>query len=89
VLIGGQVGIVGHIQLADEVSVGAQSGVSKSILDKGKVYRGSPARELREELRQEAAMRKLPEIIIAVRTLEEKTRRLEQLLTPEKTSTIE
>jgi UDP-3-O-[3-hydroxymyristoyl] glucosamine N-acyltransferase len=78
VMIGGQVGIVGHLEIADGVSIGAQSGVSKSILDKGKVFRGSPAHELREELRQEAALRRLPELIATVRALEERIARLEQ-----------
>jgi UDP-3-O-[3-hydroxymyristoyl] glucosamine N-acyltransferase len=76
-MIGGQVGIVGHIEIADDVSVGAQSGVSKSILEKGKVFRGSPAHELRVELRQEAAVRKLPELIATVRALEDKLAKLE------------
>ena len=79
VLVGGQVGIVGHIEIADGVSIGAQSGVSKSIMEEGKVFRGSPAHELREELRQEAATRKLPELITTVRALEEKILKLEQV----------
>ena len=31
VLIGGQVGIVGHVEIGDDTAIGAQSGVSKNI----------------------------------------------------------
>lgn len=61
-MIGGQVGIVGHIELADEVKVGAQSGVSKSVKKPGTVLRGTPALELKKQLKMEAILRRLPEI---------------------------
>ena len=41
-MIGGQAGIVGHIQLGDGAKINAQSGVSKSI-EPGKAVTGSPA----------------------------------------------
>ena len=34
-MIGGQVGIVGHIKIADEVKIAAQSGIGNSIEEKG------------------------------------------------------
>ncbi len=61
-MIGGQVGIVGHIELPDEVKIGAQSGVSKSYKQKGIVLRGSPAQPLKEQLKVEAILRKLPKL---------------------------
>ncbi|MBL0175132.1 MAG: UDP-3-O-(3-hydroxymyristoyl)glucosamine N-acyltransferase [Ignavibacteria bacterium] len=70
VIIAGQVGLVGHIEIADDVTVGAQSGVSKSILETGKVFRGSPAHEIHDELRAEAAIRQLPDLLRTVRALE-------------------
>lgn len=80
VIIAGQVGIVGHIDIGDDVTVSAQSGVSRSLHGPGKVFRGSPAREIHEELRQEAAQRQLPELIQTVRALEQRLRQLEQQL---------
>ncbi len=56
--IAGQVGMVGYMTTADDVTIGAQSGVSKSINQAG-IYSGSPAVELRQRLRQEAALRRL------------------------------
>ncbi len=79
VIIAGQVGLVGHIDVGDGVTVTAQSGVSKSISGTGKVFRGSPAREMHEELRQEAAIRQLPDVIAAVRKLEARLKELEEL----------
>lgn len=56
--IAGQVGVVGYIETAPNVILGAQSGVSKSITQPG-VYSGSPAMELKQRLKQEAVMRRL------------------------------
>ena len=42
-MIGGQVGIVGHLTIADEVKIAAQSGISSSIKVKGAIIQGSPA----------------------------------------------
>ncbi len=76
-MIAGQVGFVGHLVIGDGVIVGAQAGVSKSITGAGKVYRGAPARELREELRQEAALRRLPDLIAEVQELKKHLKDLE------------
>lgn len=69
-VIAGQVGITGHIQTADHVIVGAQSGVSKSVTKPG-TYFGYPAKNHREALKLEGALRSLPELIERVRQLEE------------------
>lgn len=61
VTLAGQVGTVGHIEIGDGVMVGGQAGVSQD-LESGKVYTGTPARELREQRRMEAWIRKLPRI---------------------------
>ena len=44
-MFSGQVGIVGHLQIADNTTISAQSGISKSITKPGEVYMGSPAFE--------------------------------------------
>jgi UDP-3-O-[3-hydroxymyristoyl] glucosamine N-acyltransferase len=71
--IAGQVGLVGHIETGDDVVIIAQSGVSKSLTKPG-VYQGSPAKEVRNAFKQEAAIRMLPELLDRVRELEEKLR---------------
>ncbi len=74
--IAGQVGMIGHITTADDVIIIAQSGVSKSITKPG-TYFGAPAKEFRTALRQEGAIRQLPELLEKVKELEEKIRKLE------------
>ncbi|MEN3026163.1 MAG: UDP-3-O-(3-hydroxymyristoyl)glucosamine N-acyltransferase [Chlorobiota bacterium] len=74
--IGGQVGIVGHVQLGDDVVIEAQSGVSKSLPRPGR-YFGSPAQEHYVALRQQAALRQLPEVL---RELHYLRQRLEELM---------
>lgn len=69
-IIAGQVGIVGHIETTDHVIVGAQSGISKSITKAG-TYFGYPAKNHREALKLEGALRSLPELIERVKKLEE------------------
>ena len=71
VILAGQVGVVGHIELGDGVKIGAQSGVAKSV-DAGKAVFGSPARDLLESKKIEAALRRLPDLLKRVRKLEKK-----------------
>jgi UDP-3-O-[3-hydroxymyristoyl] glucosamine N-acyltransferase len=76
-VIAGQVGFVGHIEIADRITIGAQSGVSKSLRESGKTYFGYPAKEHHEALRQEGAIRQLPELIAVVRQLQKRIEELE------------
>lgn len=69
VMIGGQVGFVGHIEIGDNTTIGAQSGVSKS-LPANSVYFGYPARPIMQAKREEAALRKLPELLKKISNLE-------------------
>ncbi|MDT8323419.1 MAG: UDP-3-O-(3-hydroxymyristoyl)glucosamine N-acyltransferase [Bacteroidota bacterium] len=86
VIVAGQAGLVGHIEIGDRVTVGAQAGVSKDLAGEGRMFRGSPAREIHEELRLEAAMRHLPELIKTVRRQEARIAELEAALSAEKGS---
>ncbi len=71
VMIGGQVGFVGHIEIGDNTTIGAQSGVSKS-LPPNSIYFGYPARPIMQAKREEAALRKLPELLKKIANLEAK-----------------
>lgn len=76
-MLGGQAGITGHIETVARVVVGAQSGVSKSITKAG-TYFGYPARDLREALKHEATLRKLPDLIDRVKELEEEIKKMKE-----------
>lgn len=68
VTIAGQVGIGGHVNIGDNTIIAAQSGVSKSV-PANSIVMGSPVKPIMEEKRIIACMRKLPELLKAVREL--------------------
>lgn len=78
VMFGGQVGVVGHVEVDDEVMVATRGGVSKS-LKKGK-YRGSPAIPIQEYNRQEVHVRKLEEYVSRIKELQKQIASLEAQL---------
>jgi len=68
VMLGGQVGIVGHVELENQVMVATRGGVSKS-LKTGK-YRGAPAIPISEYNRHEVHLRKIEEYVERIKELE-------------------
>jgi UDP-3-O-[3-hydroxymyristoyl] glucosamine N-acyltransferase len=79
-MIGGQVGIVGHIQIADGSKINAQSGVSKSIKSANTAVTGSPAHEYTAALRSQAITRNLPELEKRIKELESAVKLLTEKL---------
>ena len=69
VILGGQVGTVGHITLGKGARVGAKSGVNESLAP-GAYVRGTPARPFVFEQRLTALRQRLPELFQRVATLE-------------------
>jgi UDP-3-O-[3-hydroxymyristoyl] glucosamine N-acyltransferase len=61
VIIGGQVGIADHVRIEKGAILGAQSGIpsNKVIRGKGVVFWGTPARPIKEYLKQLAALAKI------------------------------
>ncbi len=70
VMCGGQVGIVGHVELAAGVMIATRGGVSKSLKHAGK-YAGSPAIPLNEYNRQQVFLRKIEQYVQRIEELEE------------------
>ncbi len=60
VVLGGQVGIAGHIRIGMGAQVGAQSGVMSNLAAGGR-YLGSPAKNARQTMREVAALSRLAE----------------------------
>lgn len=69
VILAGKVGVVGHIQIGDNVVVGAKGGVSKSLTEPGQ-YWGVPAKPIKQDLKEKAAIQRLPETQKRLKTLE-------------------
>jgi len=71
VVLGGQVGVIGHVRLGKGAQVGAQGGVGKDLKPGASVW-GSPTRPYRFELRVQALRDRLPELFKRVSDLEER-----------------
>jgi UDP-3-O-[3-hydroxymyristoyl] glucosamine N-acyltransferase len=67
-MIGGQVGIIGHLTIGDNVKIAAQSGVGNNLSD-GAIVQGSPAFEVGNYRRSYVSFRRLPQTL---RKIEEK-----------------
>ena len=65
----GQVGIVGHVTIGDHTILTARTGVSVSI-EGGQTYGGKPATPMREQLKLEVLVRRLPKLVERVKALE-------------------
>ncbi|HDS07723.1 MAG TPA: UDP-3-O-(3-hydroxymyristoyl)glucosamine N-acyltransferase [Bacteroides sp.] len=61
-MFGGQVGLIGHISIADRVRIAAQSGVTKDVNEEGALLQGSPAFEFSTYKRCYVLFKKLPEL---------------------------
>jgi UDP-3-O-[3-hydroxymyristoyl] glucosamine N-acyltransferase len=75
VVLGGQTGIADHTTIGDRVMVGGGSGVTRSM-EAGQIVAGFPAIPLREWLKAQAVIPKLPELRKLVAQL---VRRIEEL----------
>lgn len=71
VVIGGQCGIVGHIEIADGIMLASKGGFSKSMTAKG-AYSGAPALPIAEYNKQQVHLRKIAEYAKRIEKLEKK-----------------
>jgi UDP-3-O-[3-hydroxymyristoyl] glucosamine N-acyltransferase len=78
VMMGGQVGVLGHVVVDDMTMIATRGGVSKSI--KSGKYRGSPAIPINDYNRQEVHVRRLEEYVERIKQLERKIIELENAL---------
>ena len=76
VVMGGQAGAGDHLTIGDQVMAGGGTGITRDI-EAGKVIAGHPALPLREWLKVQAALPKLPELKRLVAQLERRIKELE------------
>jgi UDP-3-O-[3-hydroxymyristoyl] glucosamine N-acyltransferase len=74
VVLGGQCGVVGHLEIADGTMVASRGGISKSV-PTGK-YSGSPALPLAEHNRQQVHLRKIADYVKRIEELEKQVKSL-------------
>ncbi len=77
VVLAGQAGISDHQKVGNRVTVAGKAGVANTIPD-GQVVRGSPAIEGRRYLREQAALRKLPEALKKLKALAQRVEQLQE-----------
>ena len=66
----GQVGIAGHVTIGSKAVLSGRTGVTAS-LPGDEVYAGKPALPIREEMKLQALVRRLPKLVARVKALEE------------------
>jgi UDP-3-O-[3-hydroxymyristoyl] glucosamine N-acyltransferase len=75
VVLGGQVALRDHVQVGDGAMIAACAAVANDVAA-GEVVAGMPALPHRQALREQAAIRRLPDLVVQVRKLEEEIKRL-------------
>jgi UDP-3-O-[3-hydroxymyristoyl] glucosamine N-acyltransferase len=70
-VLAGHAGVAGHLKIGSRVQVAAKAAVMKDW-DGPVTLAGNPARPLREHLRSEAALHRLPELLKRLREIEKK-----------------
>lgn len=78
VMMGGQVGILGHVEIAPFTMIATRSGVGKSLTKSGK-YAGSPVIPLPDHNKVQVHLRKIDEYAKRIDALEAKLSQLESL----------
>ena len=83
-VLGGKVGVVGHLRIGSGTTVGGRSTVTKDIPDKVH-YWGTPARDFKKAMREQAAAGRLPDLVRQVKEMQKEIERLHQLVEARKT----
>jgi UDP-3-O-[3-hydroxymyristoyl] glucosamine N-acyltransferase len=78
-VLGGKVGVVGHLKIGSGTTVGGRSTVTKDIPDKVH-YWGTPARDFRKAMREQAAAARLPDLVKQVKEMQKEIERLRALI---------
>ena len=86
VVLGGQSAVRDHIKLGDGAMLAACSGVMEDVAAK-QVVSGLPALPHRQSLREQAALRRLPDLVVQMRKLQEQVDQLRAALDRDATPT--
>jgi UDP-3-O-[3-hydroxymyristoyl] glucosamine N-acyltransferase len=77
VRVGGQAGIMGHVDVCDDVVVSARSFISKSVREKGMYTSAIASQPHQEWLRNAVHLKHLDEMADRIRAVEKKLKELE------------
>jgi UDP-3-O-[3-hydroxymyristoyl] glucosamine N-acyltransferase len=79
VVLGGQTALRDHVNIGDGAMVAACAAVAADV-PAGEIVSGMPALPHRQSLRENAAMRRLPDLVTQVRKLEEEIKQIRSQL---------
>jgi len=79
VVLAGQAGVTDHVVIGDRVQAGARAAIIRRV-PAGTVVWGCPARPHGEQLRIDASLPRVPQLLRTIRDLEMRLRRLEERL---------
>lgn len=79
VVLGGQVAVRDHAKIGDRAMAAATAAIAEDV-PAGEIVMGTPALPRRQTLREQAAIRKLPELRVQVQKLAEEVERLKKKL---------
>ena len=79
VVLGGQVAVRDHVTVGDGAMVAATSAIAEDVPPKS-FMSGTPALPHRQSLREQAALRRLPDLVVQVRKLQEEVEALRKKL---------
>jgi UDP-3-O-[3-hydroxymyristoyl] glucosamine N-acyltransferase len=77
VVLGGQCAVRDHVTMGDGSAVAACSGVAEDV-DPKTIVSGLPALPHRQTLREQAALRRLPDLVVQIRKLQEEVEELKK-----------
>jgi UDP-3-O-[3-hydroxymyristoyl] glucosamine N-acyltransferase len=81
VILGGQTAVRDHVHIGDGAMVAACAAVASDVAA-GEIVSGTPALPHRQTLRENAAMRRLPDLVTQMRKLEEELKQIRAQLPP-------
>lgn len=76
VTFGGQVGVGGHVKIANGTTVAAKGGITGNILEENQILGGYPLLPLKDDMKVKASLKKLPELLKRVKSLEKELEKL-------------
>ena len=83
VTVAGQTGVVDHTEIGNNTTIASNSLVTKDIPE-GVFYSGNPAQDHKDELKEQAAKRKLPRLMKRIKRMEEEIKKLDRKLQKQK-----
>ena len=81
VVLGGQTAVRDHIRVGDGAMAAARSAIAEDV-DPKTIVSGMPALPHRQSLREQAALRRLPDLVVQVRKLQEEIEELKNARQP-------